>query len=149
MIRQVTFRHAGKDWLALFESQYINSNGGKGKPEKTPETLRVTWSIRKLRDGVQDLCLSGHWSKAKGVYSIDRMTEKAPRGLIKAAFARQGEATRVPSESFRCCPGISTKNGIKRGWHCDICTAVLANPKVMAGIKARKRRLFDEEVEAA
>ena len=146
MIREANFRHAGKPWIVLFESQYVNPNGGKQKPDRTPENLRITWSIRQLRDGAQDLCLSGHWSQAKGVYSVDRMTEKAPRGSIRAAFARQGIAKRAKYESFRCCPGISTKAGVRRGWHCDICTAVLANPKVMAGVKARKRRLFDKDL---
>jgi hypothetical protein len=149
-IRQVSFKYSSRYWVALFEGSYIDTVGRHGGAhDRTPENFRITWSIRRVRRGWQDLCLSGHWSEARGVYSVDRMEDPAPRGLIQAAFKRRGDATPVEKTTpARCCQGVVvSRDGRVSGSFCAICRVLkVQNANVLAGIAARRKRLFDGDI---
>jgi hypothetical protein len=132
------FSHANQSWVVMFESYYINPANGR---KRTEADARITWTIRKIVPGGHQMCVSGHWSAAKGAYSIDRMKEHEPAGLIQAGLSKYDRARLVdPKEKlFRgCCNGSPP---------CAKCRGVrLTNKAVRAQIEARVRRLFDTSI---
>jgi hypothetical protein len=129
------FSHANQSWVVMFESYYINPANGRKRNEAD---ARITWTIRKIVPGGHQMCVSGHWSAAKGAYSIDRMKEHEPAGLIEAGLSKYARAHVIDYNQMTfsgCCRG---------GPPCADCRAVkLNNKRVRAQIEARVRRLFD------
>ena len=89
----------------MFESYYINPANGR---KRTEADARITWTIRKIVPGGHQMCVSGHWSAAKGAYSIDRMKEHEPVGLIEAGLSKYARAHVIDYNQMTfsgCCRG--------------------------------------------
>lgn len=135
-ITEARFTFAGQPWIVLFESYYRSPPAERKRQESD---FRITWTVRKIVNGAQQMCVSGQWSEERGAYSIDRMHEREPDGLIDAALSRYNKAKPYEPPQFAgCC---------NREPPCSRCRAVKANNrKVRAEIIARVSRLFDTSI---